>query len=143
LQHDEDDKVRYTNKVDIWAFGCILYEVVYHKKAFATDNVVWRYALEYPSAAEGLQNLSADTISDEREFEFVSEVIHDVFQVEAVKRPAAHELHKNFIARGNEAQSQRAPPMSSSLSDNGLGSMMLVSEQELQTEEGDVRRCND
>lgn len=139
LQHDEDDKARYTNKVDIWAFGCILYEVVYQKKAFGTDNVVWRYALEYPSAAEGLQNLSADTISDEREFEFVSEVIQDVFQVEAVRRPAAHELHKNFIARGNEAQSQRAPPMSSSsLSDDDWRSMMLVSEQELQTEGGDI-----
>jgi serine/threonine protein kinase len=27
----------YTNKVDIWAFGCIMYEMCTGKKAFATD----------------------------------------------------------------------------------------------------------
>src|SRR6202035_5947774 len=34
----------YTNKVDIWGLGCILYEMVWHVKAFDTDFAVHLYS---------------------------------------------------------------------------------------------------
>jgi serine/threonine protein kinase len=33
-----DDKGTYTNKVDIWAMGCILYEIVFRSKAFCRSD---------------------------------------------------------------------------------------------------------
>jgi serine/threonine protein kinase len=40
---DEDD-AKYTNKVDIWAFGCIVHELVFRTKRFVNDLAVSRYA---------------------------------------------------------------------------------------------------
>src|SRR5271155_1844761 len=36
----------YNNKVDIWALGCILYEIVTLRKAFSTDNAVYEYSMQ-------------------------------------------------------------------------------------------------
>src|SRR5579859_3026835 len=39
-----DAKKTYTNKVDIWALGCILYEIAFNQKAFGGDIGVYQYA---------------------------------------------------------------------------------------------------
>src|SRR5271170_2984969 len=41
-----EGKCKYSNKVDIWAMGCILYEVVLGKKAFSNDFLMWEYSLQ-------------------------------------------------------------------------------------------------
>jgi serine/threonine protein kinase len=38
----EDGK--FNNKVDVWAVGCILFEVIFGRKAFANDNAIQNYA---------------------------------------------------------------------------------------------------
>ena len=38
------EEASYNNKVDIWALGCILYEIACRKKAFASDYAVERLA---------------------------------------------------------------------------------------------------
>ena len=48
------DESRYTNKVDIWAMGCILYEVVTGRKAFDTDQVVRDRSLQKSFSGEGI-----------------------------------------------------------------------------------------
>jgi serine/threonine protein kinase len=39
----KDGKAEYSNKVDIWAIGCILYELVIFRKAFQSDIDVYEY----------------------------------------------------------------------------------------------------
>src|SRR5271169_4534480 len=41
--------LQYNNKVDIWAIGCVLFEVIFRKKAFLSDGAVQQYGLEYRS----------------------------------------------------------------------------------------------
>ena len=36
--------LKYTNKIDIWAVGCILYELVFRRKAFPNDYKVGQHA---------------------------------------------------------------------------------------------------
>src|SRR6266516_2085287 len=36
---------KYTNKVDMWAVGCILYELVLRRRAFASDWDVMQHAM--------------------------------------------------------------------------------------------------
>jgi serine/threonine protein kinase len=36
----------FSNKVDIWAMGCILYELIFSKKTFSSDNAVYHYSVE-------------------------------------------------------------------------------------------------
>ena len=41
-----DEDSGYTNKTDIWAFGCIAYELCTKKKAFASDWATREYKNE-------------------------------------------------------------------------------------------------
>jgi serine/threonine protein kinase len=69
----KDEKLTYTNKVDIWAMACILYEVAFQKKAFGGDMAVLSYALskeppEIPCQVEleiSGNSLNVDTTSRE------------------------------------------------------------------------------
>ena len=45
---------KFSNKVDIWAVGCILYEVVFLRKAFLGDGDVLMYAAQSASARREL-----------------------------------------------------------------------------------------
>lgn len=45
---------KFSNKVDTWAVGCILYEVVFLRKAFFSDVEVSMYATRDESAGGGL-----------------------------------------------------------------------------------------
>src|SRR5271170_3594529 len=40
---ESDGDATYTNKVDIWALGCILYELATRKRAFKNDWEVFQY----------------------------------------------------------------------------------------------------
>jgi serine/threonine protein kinase len=46
---------KYTNKVDIWALGCILYELVLGKQAFRDDLTVIEYHDRVSASGEPLQ----------------------------------------------------------------------------------------
>ena len=42
----------YTNKVDIWAMGCIFYEIIFRHKAFRNDNAVYDYYHHHKATGE-------------------------------------------------------------------------------------------
>lgn len=96
-----DDQVnhRYTNKVDVWAMGCILYEAVFSKKAFQSDFAVHQYDLAHRLSGETL-TIPVDSISellpDEASKAFLSRVIYDTLTIDPLKRPTAKELQDTF-----------------------------------------------
>jgi len=45
----DGDPAMYNNKVDIWATGCILYELSTGTRAFITDRAVISYSLLHKS----------------------------------------------------------------------------------------------
>ena len=51
---------KYNNKVDIWAFGCIAYELVTRKRAFKGDYHTMQYNLDRGQSPIQLQPISAN-----------------------------------------------------------------------------------
>ena len=93
LLSDSKEDNSFTNKVDIWAMGCVFHEVVFRKQAFSSDYAVRQYSksfedfvLTFDSA--DLQTLLGD--SDTREF--ISNSIVTMLQIEAAKRPPARQI---------------------------------------------------
>jgi len=66
--------IRYTNKVDIFAIGCILFELVFRTKAFREDFAVLQYSLT-PEEALTIPTAS-DVCPDEKRRQFISQTIH-------------------------------------------------------------------
>jgi serine/threonine protein kinase len=83
----------YNNKVDIWALGCILYELVCEEKAFASDGQVieWSYLKE-----EKKIPLSAPI--DEASKRLLLQLICDTLNREAEARPSARNLSTTLAA---------------------------------------------
>jgi serine/threonine protein kinase len=79
----------FSNKVDIWSGGCILYELAVRRKAFVDDWTVRQYAekqkllvpLEY--FVKHIQIL-------------LTNMIHEMLQVNPRARPSVQELHAAF-----------------------------------------------
>jgi serine/threonine protein kinase len=97
LVNPDGDKT-FTNKVDIWATGCILYEIVCHKKAFENDFRVHQHCLEqrYFKRELGIPIDLPDVLTDQGNETFVSKIIHNMLQIEASQRPAIKELCELF-----------------------------------------------
>jgi len=93
---------QYNNKVDIWALGCILYELAFRKKAFDSDMAVLSHALskqrlELPSGPMRFGQ------SEERKlgvFGFPNQALNSVvckmLDLEHSKRPTARQLCEMF-----------------------------------------------
>ena len=97
-----DEKASYTNKVDIWAIGCILYELAFGKKAFADDFAVRQYSLQWSASAKKMALPStSDTIPHESNMVFVSNIIRDTITIDQTQRPKAEDLHQRFINWGS------------------------------------------
>ena len=91
----EDPK--YTNKVDMWALGCILYELVFEKKAFTGDWEVFEYRA---------------TLSDFSKFPFpellpswlqthISNAVKELLHIEWERRPRSSDVHTLFSSYGH------------------------------------------
>jgi len=85
---EDQDKYKYTSKVDIWAMGCIFYEVLFLTKAFPIDFAVLEYRngqlLSYPSSSE--------TICDAEKFHSISTKIRAMLEVKPSLRPKARNV---------------------------------------------------
>lgn len=85
---------KYTNKVDIFAFGCVLYEATFSKKAFSDDFLVVQYAITgsgvvYPTPPQSAR--------DEKSIEEATTIIRKALEVDPKRRPRAQELHQTLL----------------------------------------------
>jgi serine/threonine protein kinase len=79
--------------VDVWAVGCILYEIVVGKKAFPNDMAVSVHdltAFQIP--------VDANVVPDPGRKQVILEAILAAMQVEPAKRPAASKLYETFLS---------------------------------------------
>jgi Alpha-kinase family/Protein kinase domain len=94
-----DTSPHFTNKVDMWAIGCILYELVLCKRAFRED---W-FILKYVDAGQPFELLlTPEVISDDRKRWFLGKVIRELLDVDPKKRPKARDLYERFISWGSD-----------------------------------------
>ena len=87
---------KYTNKVDIFAFGCVLYEATFLEKAFSDDFWVVQYATTGSGVVYPTQPQSA---RDERSIEEATTIIKKALEVDPKRRPRAQELHQTLLDR--------------------------------------------
>jgi serine/threonine protein kinase len=104
-------KALLTNKVDIWALGCILFEVAKGNKAFGSDGAVREYAVSRTPLKSFLP-------INENEKELCG-FLERMLNVDASQRPTAEALRREFTAIlwrsiGEELQKQanQVPPSS-------------------------------
>ena len=86
----------YTDKVDIWALGCIIYELATGKKAFANDEMTREFA--YHARENGYDNESISYFKRERfpfdgtSADFLFHLIQKMFILDRKERPGAEEI---------------------------------------------------
>jgi len=91
LMDSEGDPAMYNNKVDIWAMGCILYELATGTRAFKTDHAVISYSLS-PKAKE----VVLDNTFDSDSIKAITKHIADMLQISPSDRPSTSILSKEF-----------------------------------------------
>jgi WD40 repeat protein len=74
----------YNNKADIWAFGCIVFELFTGRKAFLNDFETYQYGVQNRSPKKYFKGL------DDLEKYYISRLL----EVDPYKRPSARELMK-------------------------------------------------
>ena len=87
-----DDKPVFTNKTDMWAAGCILYELSVGRKRFHNDYAVF----EYNSQPGKKLDIYLDDTFGEQCKEFITTNIEWTLQIDSLSRPSADELHNSF-----------------------------------------------
>ena len=81
----------YNNKADIFAIGCILFELVTNgKKAFASDHIIHEYATTHLPIEVPTSNLDTGLKHE------VDEIIHATLAINHSKRPSADLLEQYF-----------------------------------------------
>jgi serine/threonine protein kinase len=85
---------RFNNKVDIWALGCILYELCFRKRAFNGDMAVLSYSvsnerIDIPEEVAGDPSgiMLLPVVWEYKRM--VEQVIYRMLDLEATKRPSA------------------------------------------------------
>jgi serine/threonine protein kinase len=90
LQPEENlGKYQYNNKVDIWAMGCVLHELIVHEKPFSSDMAVFAYYQEGETVMIAVDRhfKSARTLSN---------AVRDMLQKSPQSRPSANALALRF-----------------------------------------------
>ena len=82
---------KYNNKVDIWALGCILYELVVGQTAFNND---WNL-LEFVQSKRSIRP-SSDGLIDRTWVREITSLFDDMFQLEPEMRDRASNLCRRF-----------------------------------------------
>lgn len=85
-----DARYTYNNKVDVWAFGCILYEILSQKRAFSGDEAVLNYALAKGDPTFQIAVLWKSL--GEASSRILSELTLAMLQIDGPQRPAARDI---------------------------------------------------
>ena len=88
-----ESRGQYTNKADIWALGCIVFELCAGRRPFADDFAVKKFEFELPTTSLPIQ--FKEGLSDEF-CSVVTEWIHAMLQRNPQDRPSAESLGKNL-----------------------------------------------
>lgn len=81
----------YSNKVDIWAIGCILHELLGGEKLFSKDSIV----LDYHQSKTTL-TIQCDDKFDEISKSVFTKTILEILHPDARSRPTAFVLYEKF-----------------------------------------------
>lgn len=99
-----NDDARYNNRSDIFALGCILYELVTGQKLFSGDFAVLQYAstaspILWPSAQPGSKLESLENLGS------------SMLMIDPLRRPSAREVQRRLqvIRTGNEKLQVKFP----------------------------------
>ena len=89
------DHKLFNNKSDIWAMGCILYEIVTEEKAFTNNWTLIHYALSDPESREKVC-IPPEILLDEQWKDRLSGTLDIMLDMEPSNRPTASELFQIF-----------------------------------------------
>jgi serine/threonine protein kinase len=97
-------KSTYSNKSDIWAIGCILYELIATEKAFSSDTAVHIYS----------QDQTLDIRFREKRFRpddqaFLSTMVRAMLEVNPRQRPKAVEINEWFNQKRLDRENPSEP----------------------------------
>jgi serine/threonine protein kinase len=81
---------QYNNKVDVWAFGCIAWELVTEQKAFSSDFETY----EWSKFSDAERRFPAEFVPEEGPRELLSRIVSGCLQRETNIRPSARDLSK-------------------------------------------------
>lgn len=81
----------YTNKIDIWSMGCILYELVSNKCVFSDDIAVFKHYFRHETV-----DVSVDSTFEENDKDNISSTLRRMLNREPSERPSASRLYKEF-----------------------------------------------
>lgn len=105
-----DHKSAPDKKIDIWAMGCILYQLVTGKSAFLTDSA----ALEYHRGNSDLEIKINDGYHEACKL-FLSKIITQMMNKASFERPSAAELFLFFSAKYSEAIAEQSRSLDKSI----------------------------
>jgi serine/threonine protein kinase len=86
------EDARYNNKADIFALGCIIYEIVTCRKLFASDFAVWEYAMKKDPL---LPRIWPDCVIGSP-FHVLGRLADELVEIEVSKRPGATEVARKL-----------------------------------------------
>ena len=102
-----EGQAKYTNKVDLWGVGCILYELVLGRKAFGNDFEILRYA----NSGKGYNFvIEPEIVPDDRRRRFISKIIKELLSIDPTQRPRANVLYERFISWGSDISTNQRDP---------------------------------
>jgi Protein kinase domain/Ankyrin repeats (3 copies)/Ankyrin repeat len=81
------DRPGYDNKVDVWALGCILYELAAGKRAFSNEF----HTLQY-KASKVLPEITLDDSCSDEDKENIQSLLTRMLDLDANRRPSATDL---------------------------------------------------
>jgi serine/threonine protein kinase len=87
----------YNKKVDLWAIGCIFFEVIFRRKAFSSDYAVQQYAFQHAIDPNHKLQIPPDDSGwgDQLPVCIVAS-IHELLDVNSLNRPSAKDLLISF-----------------------------------------------
>ena len=88
----DSGRKRYTNKVDIWSMGCILYELATGRRAFEDDWEVLQYRYSGKS-----KNIVLEETFDSHSSETIANYVLEMLQIASSARPSASALSRHFF----------------------------------------------
>lgn len=87
----------YNNKVDIWALGCIVYELIFLEKAFGSDMAVYDYYLNYTYSGKKIELSFDEVLCPSVTIQHaLKTLLHSMLEVEYWKRPRAVQIFEGF-----------------------------------------------